>query len=133
MGTASKVSFKYSDGPEAFAFTTDNSGHIDSVGRIIASTIISSGVTNFLRLSTNILANVSRALPKRTAVIPATIKDMDTYLRSVFYHYSVQATDGYEDYGNKVEDFIIITVVAYGKEVFKGTARELRAFEGGVL
>ncbi len=129
MGTPSKVTFKYSDGPEAFSFTTDNSGHIDSVGRIIANTIQETPVTCFLRLATNVLAHVSKELPKRTAIIPPTVPCMKTYLRHVAYEYIIQAGEDYEDISKEVKDVIVITVNVYGEEVFKGTAKELLQFE----
>lgn len=126
MGTVAHVEFTFSDDVEAFSFTTDNSGHTDQVGLIIAKTIYNSDIVNFLRLSTNVLAKVSSSLPKRTAVVPDVIKNEESYKDSVNYFYKIKATDKYEDWGTQVRDAILIIITKKsGEVVFKGYSEEL--------
>ncbi len=124
MGSPAKVTFFYGNKEEAFTFTTDNSGYLDSVGAIIAKTIMQSEVTNFLRLATNVLAEVSNVLPKRTAVAPAN--PSEAYYRYVNFFYEVHATMNYEDTSKEVRDVVVIKVRnSSGETLFDGVSSEL--------
>lgn len=127
MGTASLVTFKDMEGITVFRLTTDNSGQMSCVGQTIAQNIYNTNVTNLMRLYTNVAADISHCLPKRTSIVPNYINsdNEEDYLQNVSHKYTVTATSNYEDVTYEVRDCIKISLEVCGEEVFNGTAKQL--------
>ena len=128
MGTGAHVKFVFNDDVEAFSFTTDNLGYPDCVGQVIAKTISDTDIRHFLKLSTNVLAEVSRYLPKRTAVVPSYTKDTPNYLDGISYFYTVAATSSYENSKYHVSEVINIEIMYDNKVIFSGDSESLKEF-----